>query len=391
MPSVKSKKLILAFRLTPYNKNSIAALTGSIEKSKISKKIKLYYFDKKEKLLEAIKFQKKIIVVYSFTSLEFPHIRKEIKTLKEAGDNFTLICGGPHPSGDPNNCLKAGFDTAFIGEGEISLIKYLTNSLEKRKNPKKLLGKRVDINSYPSASRDFPLFTPIEITRGCPHGCRYCQTTYLFGATRHRTIKNILKGVKTTVKKGYSGIRLLTPNGLGYPKLENLLMKIKKTPGVKKIYLGNFPSELWPKDITVQKMKMLKKYVSNQWITIGAQTGSNHLLKKMHRFHTVEDVKKAIRASLKANFSVNIDLIFGLPDETTKHLKETQKLIEFTLRYPKTRIHGHYFLPLPGTPWEKEKVTKIPAKFFKFLKELERKKSLYGDWEKQMKFTLKKL
>jgi len=35
---------------------------------------------------------------------------------------------------------------------------------------------------------------PIEITRGCPHACAYCQTPRLFGHTvRHRSIPSIVE------------------------------------------------------------------------------------------------------------------------------------------------------------------------------------------------------
>lgn len=387
------KKIAVFFRLTPYNKNSINALTSSVEKSEISKEIGIYYFEKVSNLKEKIKKNSKNqtpIIAYSFNSIEFPLIKKELKLLKKTlKPNPLYICGGPHPSGNPEECLQAGFNAVFTGEAEKEFLNSLSLILKGKGIKKLIKGEPVNVNNYPCVSKSFPFFVPIEISRGCLQGCKYCQTSYLFGPPRHRRIENILQGVRTAVEKNYSKIRFLTPNGLGYPQLEELLIKTQQVLGVKKIYLGNFPSEIWPGDVDLKKIKLLRKYAANQWITIGAQTGSDSMLKKMHRFHSVENVKKATEISIKAGFKVNIDFIFGLPEEAEKDFQKTKKLIEYLLNLGKTKIHGHYFLPLPGTPWKNEKPVKIPSHFFNFLEKLEKKKLLYGDWKKQMEFTQK--
>ena len=387
----------LIFIVSQYNKNSLNALFAALGKQAIDGlEIKLIKQEEiSAKLVDCLAIQERpCVIAWSFTSIEFERIRKKIKSIldfKKRGKTKTiLIAGGPHPSGNPASCIKAGFDYCFVGEGEKSFPNFITKIIDNELPRDRIIpGTRVDINEYACVAKNFPFFVPIEITRGCPFGCKYCQTSYLFGPYRHRTLKKIIEGVRLSVKKGYHRIRFLTPNGLAYPSLEELLAKTKEVEGVEKIYLGNFPSELWPGHITESKLRLLRKYVDNSWITIGAQTGSIRLLKKMHRLHGVEQVKKATQLALKVGFNVNLDFIFGLPEETTIDLKLTKKFIQelLALSSSRVRIHAHYFLPLPGTPWAEKKPTRIPDGFFGFLTRLEKSGLLYGDWRLQIGFS----
>ncbi len=83
----------------------------------------------------------------------------------------------------------------------------------------------------------------------------------------------------------------------------------------------------------------------------GAQNGSQSMLDRISRGHTVEDVKCAIELCGDYDLVPIVDIIFGLPCETVTDQHETLDLVGFVVN-ESGRIHSHYFTPLPGTPLE---------------------------------------
>lgn len=71
---------------------------------------------------------------------------------------------------------------------------------------------------------------------------------------------------------------------------------------------------------------MLKKYRSEgvNRLSIGMQSSCDNELKALTRIHTFEDFEESFRAARKANFdNINIDLMYGIPEQTTASFKMT--------------------------------------------------------------------
>ncbi len=397
----------LIFVVSQSNRNSIAALLGTLDTEKqIIERFNIKLINEKG-VEKEIKSKKKKIICFSFQTPDVFKLQPLIRKIKKDKETL-LIAGGAHPSGSPQHTLKMGFDFAFIGESEETFKSFLEKYHSSQNNYEKINGiafkqnskfivtekaKPVDITKYLPVSERFQFFTPIEITRGCPYGCRFCQTTYLFGKIRHRTIKQIIDSAKILTEQGWTKIRFISPNILSYgsvdgkktnlPELKRILESVRKINGVEKIYAGSFPSEIRPENVTKEALSILKKYANNDNIIIGLQSGSNNVLKRMHRQHTVREGLEAIEKALEIGFKVNVDFIFGTPGETKENEKETIEIIKKLTKLQGVRIHGHTFLPLPGTPWENEKAGKISDGLKKFLKGLIDSSKVYGDWEKQ--------
>jgi radical SAM superfamily enzyme YgiQ (UPF0313 family) len=56
--------------------------------------------------------------------------------------------------------------------------------------------------------------------------------------------------------------------------------------------------------------------VDNRQLVIGGQSGSDRVLRAMHRGHSVEDVRRAVRVCVEAGFVPDVDFLLGLPGET---------------------------------------------------------------------------
>ncbi|PMP68522.1 MAG: TIGR04013 family B12-binding domain/radical SAM domain-containing protein, partial [Thermodesulfobacterium geofontis] len=343
--------LSLAFFDLKSNKYSINALLGALEKEELMEKISVYFLKPKtslaDEISELLKKFKKVIIAFSFFTTQIWDIASIIKSLQEVfrqkREKLIFIAGGPHPTGDIKGVLDLGFDFVFVGEAEKSFPEFI-KALYLNKNFSNIKGiaylnenkeliytgrsKKVDLNSYPPFSLKLNRINPIEITRGCPFGCYYCQTPRIFGKSiRHRSIENILKYVELLLKRGIKDFRFITPNAFSYGSpdgktlnleaLETLLKELYKLvkPFGGRIFFGSFPSEVRPEHVTEETLALVKNYTDNDNLVIGAQSGSNRILELCKRGHTVEDVYRAVKLTIKAGLKAKVDFIFGLPGE----------------------------------------------------------------------------
>ena len=314
--------------------------------------------------------------------------------------NLFFCGGGPHITAASQDFA---FPNTFLvrGEGEeafLSLVSsFCAGNLPNLPQASTIDAQKVDLDRYPSFPYELGFLGPIEISRGCPFGCAFCQTPVIFGRTmRHRSLESIFEHVKAMKKhKEYVDVRFITPNALAYGSedgkrpnteaLANLLTGIRRILGKKgRIFFGSFPSEIRPEFISEEILSLLRQTVDNKNIVIGAQSGSTSLLQRMRRGHTPEDVLRASEDILKAGFTVYVDFIFGCPEEIEEDFRETA---DFMLRITRLGaiIHAHPFLPLPGTPWGKKRGTPLPPWFKKFLGTLAREGKLFGQWQTQKK------
>ncbi|MEO0130789.1 MAG: TIGR04013 family B12-binding domain/radical SAM domain-containing protein, partial [candidate division WOR-3 bacterium] len=319
------------------------------------------YFAKKEqdllKLLKELNGEKFLLFSFFTTQIfEIKNLIEKIGSLKT--DNLVKIAGGPHPTGMPKEVLNFGFDYVVCGEGEYIIL----DLIKDKKEEKIIYGKKVlNLDKFITFSERYKKFGPIEISRGCPFGCYFCQTPFLFGKNmRHRSIDSILKLVEILIRNNKRDIRFITPNSfaygsidgksINYSELEELLKNIRNLIKNKgRIFLGTFPSEVRPEFVNEETISLIKKYCDNDNLVIGAQSGSERILKMINRGHKIEDIYKATEITIKNNLKANLDFIFGFPNEKEEDIKETIKVIKDLIKIG-ARIHLHTFIPLPQTP-----------------------------------------
>ena len=405
----------LLLRYTKWNKYSFAALIGALEVNTRLKNLKVSFLTNVfQDIQQALDEEGFCIVAYSILSTQFLNVKEEVKKIREKfKDSVFLVAGGPHVTARPKQVLEAGFNVAVIGEGEKSFpeLLYKISEGENWRNipgiaflesPDKLQlnppEKIVNLDDFPPFSPKYGLFSPIEISRGCPFGCKMCQTSRIFGfKMRHRSIECIVKWVKIAVKRGYDKMWFISPNSFAYgsssgrkpepEKIEKLLKSISEVEGLKGIYFGTFPSEVRPEFVTKEVLDVVSKYVANDRIIVGAQSGSQRILNIINRGHTVEDVFLAVDNLIDYGFVPDIDLIFGFPFENDEDRKLTLDMIKYLISKG-CRIHAHIFMPLPGTPFENYPPGKIDSKTKKVLGDLARRGLLYGSWAVQEKHAI---
>ena len=300
------------------------------------------------------------IMLYSFATAQAAEVYREIST---AAAKAVYVAGGPHPSALPEEALQY-FDYVVIGEAEETLPELIDAILEGRPadNVLGIAYKKeggtictaerpaVDLDRFPPFCG--PILAPIEISRGCPWSCAYCQTPRLFGSQmRHRSIDVIARFACY-----HKDIRFTSPNSLAYgsdgrkPRLEKVEALLRTLAETKKpIYFGTFPSEVRPEFVSDQALDLIASYCANRTLCIGAQSGSPKVLSAISRGHGVEQAKEACDLCHDWDIVPRVDLIFGLPMESLQDQRLTLELAKWIVATG-GKVRAHLFTPLPGTP-----------------------------------------
>ena len=399
---------------------SFNALIGAIETEEMLSDIKIYFLRGESNLIRSLNkvllIHKKVILGISFFTTQIWEISELIKKLRKHYDRKLLIVGGgPHPSGDPLGTLKMGFDLVVIGEGEKTIIDLLLK-FKVGKDIHKIKGigyldnednyiftgkhEPINLDTYPPLPIRNTKFGAIEITRGCPYMCYFCQTSFLFGTQpRHRNIDSICQALEFMKIYKKTDIRFITPNAFSYgssdgkklnlAKLEELLKQTKNVIGPSgRVFLGSFPSEVRPEHVIKESIELIINYASNDNIVIGAQSGSDDVLESCHRGHSVKDVYDAVQLTINSGLKANVDFIFGLPHETDQDISLSLASMK-ELSSIGAKIHAHTFMPLPNTPYSNIPIKKLTNKFKKQIRTLNSRGVLYGNWRQQEKLATK--
>ncbi|MBN1621732.1 MAG: TIGR04013 family B12-binding domain/radical SAM domain-containing protein [Endomicrobiales bacterium] len=356
------KKINVFFRWSAYNHYTLSALIGLLDEKLDPNKFTVSTFENTRNITPGDD-EARNILAYSFTSIESGKVKEEIQFIRSVlGDKVIIVCGGPHTTAEPEEMLKAGADLSFIGESEESLPDFLNSFYETGNLPEKRV-----INPLPLASfDDYPpfaykrgFFGPIELRRGCFGKCTFCQTSFIHPEIRERSIEYAKKYVRYMKDSGRDRVLFTLPDVLAYGSdnggvnLENLEYFLSEVSGLGiNILLGNFPSEVSPDKLAANPgaARILRKYVTNTKVVVGAQSASEKVLKIMRRKHNVEDIMKAVEILRDNGFKPIVDILFGVPGEKREDRMQTLELMKMLIGKFDARPSVHYFIPLPGTP-----------------------------------------
>ncbi len=213
----------------------------------------------------------------------------------------------------------------------------------------------------------------ISITRGCDNMCSFCVVPFTRGRERSRNPLYIVAEARELVENGYKEVTLLGQNVDSYRwnnskkgEIENpeipttsfaelLEMVAKVSPELRVRF-----STSHPKDMTDEVLYMMAKYKNIcDYIHLPIQSGSNAMLKKMNRNHTVEWYLERIARiqEIIPNCGISTDIIAGFCDETEEDHLDTMRLFEqvkFNLAYM------YYYSERPKTLAERKFEDNIP-------------------------------
>jgi B12-binding domain/radical SAM domain protein len=409
----------LAFVVNRHNLNSVAALTGSLEVDPRTVDLPLRFLWQDERLAarlqELTEEADRLVVALSFATASLAETAELLKGLRGLRPVPFVVAGGPHPSARAAEVLRLGADAVVVGEGEVALPDLLERIVA-GETPEAMAGvavlagdghlargsrrEPVELDAYPPLGVKHRRFGPVEITRGCPCACGFCQTSFLFGGRmRHRSVQAVVSWVRRAMEQGYSYVRFVTPNAFAYQSEDNgrtvnldaidqLLRGMAALVGKDQVYFGTFPSEVGPETVTPEVVALVKRHCGNDNVLIGAQSGSDRLLQELHRRHSVADVYRAAEVIIAGGLVPVVDVIFGLPGEEGEDLAATVQLME-DLAAMGAVLHTHTFMPLPGTPLENAPPGRVDPDLHPLLDRLASQGHQIGQWRKQEEIAMR--
>lgn len=189
----------------------------------------------------------------------------------------------------------------------------------------------------------------VPIGNGCNNFCAYCVVPYARGREVYRDAKEIIREVKSLVKKGYKEIILIAQNVNSYKSEEynfpKLLLELNKIPGH---FWLRFSSS-HPKDVSEELIFAIGacEKLANH-LHLAVQSGDDKILELMNRKYTANHYRNIIAKVRQARpgIAITTDLIVGFPGETKKQFNESVKLFK-DLRFEMGYVSE--YSPRPGT------------------------------------------
>ena len=195
----------------------------------------------------------------------------------------------------------------------------------------------------------------VSIQEGCNKFCTFCVVPYTRGAEFSRSVEDIQKEILKYKEKGIQEIILLGQNvnayhGIGADgktkDLAYLINKVSELDTIKRIrYMTSHPIDM--SDSLIQVHGTNKKLMP--FLHLPIQSGSDNVIKKMNRKHTVKqylNIIEKLKLS-RPDIALSSDFIVGFPGETDKDFEETMKFVE-EVKY--VIAYSFMFSPRPGTP-----------------------------------------
>jgi tRNA-2-methylthio-N6-dimethylallyladenosine synthase len=201
----------------------------------------------------------------------------------------------------------------------------------------------------------------VSIMQGCNMHCTFCIVPRTRGAERSRTISEIVSEVRALVVQGVKEVTLLGQIVNLYGRHEFLSVaavagrSCKKSPfvqlleavsaidGLERLRFTS-PHPIGFRDDLIEAIADLPKLTEH--VHLPLQSGSNRILKAMHRTYTAEKYAQLvdkIRAA-RPGIALTTDIIVGFPGETDSDYKATRDLVEhlqfdnaFVFRYSPRR------------------------------------------------------
>lgn len=332
--------------------------------------------DSHKSLTDTVKTFQPDVVGISCMTATYTKACQYAREIRSVSPSTPVVFGGVHPTVAVEDTMMNDFlDFVVCGEGEETFSEFLRvygngsnyssiAGLAYKKdgkifvNPKRNLIKEMD--SLPMPARHlFPMDYYIQrwnwprgywnktanmmSSRGCPYDCNFCGSKSMFGRTfRAFSTKKTVDEIEFLVKQyGFECISFSDDTFAINKKRAIEICNEVKRRNMKAVYRFQLRANTCDEDL----IKELKD-AGCIHIDIGAESGSDKILKQMKKGITVQQTRDAIATIKKYGIHTGVTFIIGSPGETMEDIDATRKLA--------TEIDADYtqffvMTPYPGT------------------------------------------
>jgi len=195
----------------------------------------------------------------------------------------------------------------------------------------------------------------VTIMEGCDKFCTFCVVPYTRGPEFSRSVSDVLDECRSLLDQGVVEITLLGQNVNGYMGLGSdgkewdftmLLYAVAELDGLTRLrFTTSHPMEM--SGGLVEAFAEIPQLMP--YLHLPVQSGSNRILKAMHRGHTREQYLDMIARLREAcpGIALSSDFIVGFPGETDEDFADTLALAR-TIGFDSAFCFK--YSPRPGTP-----------------------------------------
>jgi len=175
----------------------------------------------------------------------------------------------------------------------------------------------------------------VSVMEGCSKYCTFCVVPYTRGEEISRPLDDVITEVVSLARQGVREINLLGQNVNAYrgpmfdgqiADLATVIYYVAAVDGIDRIrFTTSHPVEFT--DSLIQAYAEVPQLAN--YLHLPVQNGSDRILARMKRGHTILEYKQKIRKLRKArpDISLSSDFIVGFPGETDADFEATMHLI----------------------------------------------------------------
>ena len=199
----------------------------------------------------------------------------------------------------------------------------------------------------------------IEIMRGCPWQCRFCQSTVIKRPLRVRSVETIVQAALESYRQtGTNEISLLSLSSSDYPEFERLVERMHEVfhPLGVNVSLPSLRV-----NHQLRSLPKLIKGVRKQGLTLAPEVARDDMREQIRKKIKNDDLIEGCREAFKNGWErVKLYFLCGLPGERTADLDGIIELSE-TIAHLGKEVRGRYaevtasvsnFVPKPHTPYQ---------------------------------------
>ncbi len=259
------------------------------------------------------------------------------RALKEKRPELLIGVGGCVASQEGEGITqRAPFVDMVFGPQTLHRLPEFVNSVRKDGRPV------LDI-SFPEIEKFDQLPEPradgptafVSVMEGCSKYCTFCVVPYTRGEEISRPFDDVIAEVVELSLQGVREVNLLGQNVNAYrgpmhdgsiADLATLIHYVAEIEGIERIrFTTSHPLEFT--DGLIEAYASVPKLAN--YLHLPVQSGSDRILSRMKRGHTVLEYKQKLRKlrEVRPDISLSSDFIVGFPGETDSDFQATMKLI----------------------------------------------------------------
>jgi radical SAM family uncharacterized protein len=199
----------------------------------------------------------------------------------------------------------------------------------------------------------------VEIMRGCPGRCRFCQSTTIKRPLRIRKVETIVAAALESYRNtGYNEISLLSLSTSDYPHFDQLMGRLQEVFEPLGVSISVPSLRVNEQLRTVSRLLTTDRHSG---LTLAPEAARDEMRKRIGKQVTNEDLFEGCRCAFENGFQrVKLYFMCGLPGETREDLDGIMEMAEAISRLGK-EVSGRMaavvanvsnFVPKPHTPLE---------------------------------------